>query len=305
LFTDDVRRNRLRPSLYFADPNKYLSVGGKTYLGADTYLPAYGVRKAYMDGIGYYRDSLVQGASHKAMPNLPALDEDLKNKLKKMSDGISGQDSLINLESLTSDTITNSFAKKRLVIKCPEKAVLDKLHLMGHIVLFGTDLEIKNTVTLENCIVVAETLTIEKKFCGSGQFIVSNSLSAGDSCQFYSPSVLNAEGDENNEGIRLGKGCFLSGDIIQPSNAPSNTEFLTIGENSKIVGQVYCNGLVSFQGTLFGSMFCRGFMHRTPRGVFSNFLLNACIDYNRLPKEYGGVSLTSEKNGKKCMLEVF
>lgn len=305
LFTDDIRRNKLRPSLYLADQYKYLSIGGKTYLGTDTYLPAYGIRKAYLDGIGYYRDSLVQGVSHAALPNLPALDERLKNKYEKMMNGISKKDSIVLLESITSDTINNSFAKKRLVIRCPENSVLENMHFTGHIVLFGTSLKIKNTVTLENCVVLVQTLDIEKRFCGSGQFIAGNSLNIGDSCQFYSPTVLNADGNESSEGIHLGSGCFLSGDIIQPSRTSLNTEVLTLGEHTKMIGQVYCNGIVSFQGTLFGSMFCRGFMFRTPRGVFSNYLLNSCIDYSRLPKEFGGVSLTSEKNGKKCLLEVF
>ncbi len=305
LFTDDVRRNKLRPSLYLADQYKYLSVGGKTYLGTDTYFPAYGIRKAYLDGIGYYRDSLVQGASHAALPDLPALDERLKNKYEKMMSGISEQDSIIHLESITSDTVNNSFTKKRMIIWCPENSVLENKHFVGHIVLFGTSLKIKNTVTFENCIVLVQTLDIEKKFCSSGQFIVRNVLNAGDSCRFYFPTVLNADGDDSSEGIHLGSGCFLSGDIIQPSNTSLNAEILTLGENTKMIGQVYCNGLVSFQGTLFGSMFCKGFIHRTPRGVFSNYLLNSCIDYNRLPKEFGGVSLTSEKNGKKCLLEVF
>ena len=305
LFSDDVHRNKLKPSLYLADPHKYLSIGGKTFLGTNTYLPAYGIRKAYLDGVGYYRDSLVQGISHTALAHLPALNDGLRNKFKKLRDGISAQDSIINLESITSDTVNNSFSNKRMVIMCPKNAVLKDMYLQGHIVLLGTDLEIKNSVTIENCIVLAQNLSIEGKFCGSAQFIAGNSVNAGDSCRFYFPTVLNVDGDENIEGIHLGEGCYLTGDIIQPSDASSNIEILTLGENTKIIGQVYCNGLVSFQGTLFGSMFCKGFMHRTPRGVFNNYLINTCIDYNRLPNQYAGVSLTSEENGKKCMLEVF
>lgn len=305
LFTDNIHRNKLRPSLYLSDPNKYLSVGGKTYLGANTYLPGFGVRKAYLDGVGFYRDSLVQGKANRSLPNLPDLNNDLKDKFKKDSDGISSLDSIIDLVSIKADTIENSFLNKRLVIKCPNGVVIENLYVRGNIILLGTEMEIKNSVTLENCIVLAQSITIEKRFCGSAQFISQNSINAGDSCKFFSPSVLYQDGDENCEGIHLGSACYVTGDIIQPSNTLANAEALTIGENTKIIGQVYCNGLVSFKGTLFGSMFCNGFMLRTPRGVFSNYLIDVCIDYDRLPKQYAGVSLTSEKNGKKCMLEVF
>ena len=304
LFTDDIQKNKLRPSLYLSDPNKYLSMGGKTYLGANTYLPAYGVRKAYLDGVGYYRDSLVQGISHHALPNLPELNSDLRDKFKTMSEGISSLDSIVDLGIVKTDTIDNSFTSKRLVIKCPKGTVMKNLYLRGNIIVLGTDLEIKNSVTLESCIVLSQSITIEKKFCGSAQFISQNSINAGDSCKFYSPTVLYQDGGENCDGIHLGAFCILTGDIIQPTNALLNVEALILGENTKIIGQVYCNGLVSFKGTLFGSMFCKGFMLRTPRGVFSNYLINACIDYDRLPKEYAGISLTSERNGKRCMLQV-
>lgn len=306
LFTDDIHRNKLKPSLYFSDPHRYLSVGGKTFLGHETYLPAYGVRKAYVNGIGYYRDSLIHGTSHQAESELPVLQEKLDGKYSRLCERIAAFDSVISLPEIrVADTIFNSFQNKPLVILCPEEAVLKDICLKGNIVLKAVDLDIRNTATVENCIIIAESVRIEDQFCGSGQFIVTRTISAGDSCRFDIPTVFCSESQSVAGSIHLGRDCFFYGDIIQRGSAPRESEVLAIGENTRMVGQVYCNGTVSFKATLFGSLFCRGFVHRMPNGLYNNYLFNVCIDFERLPPEYGGIALTEEENGKKCLFEVY
>lgn len=306
LFTDDIRKNKLRPSLYFSDPHRYLSLGGKTFLGNDSWLPAYGVRKAYVNGIGYYRDSLVHGRSHQAEDKLPALQEKLNDQYSRLLAGITGPDSIVDLAAISpADTVFNSFSNKRLIIRCPEEAVLEKITFRGNIVLWGKQIEIRNTVRIKTCLILAESVKIEDKFSGSGQFIAREVISAGDSCVFDAPTLFYAQSGSPAAGIHLGEGCLFRGDIILPQPHSEGTESLTVGEGTKMTGQVYCNGIVSLKGTLFGSLFCKGFVHRTTNGIYNNYLLNVCIDYGRLPKEYGGVTLTEKENGKKCMLEVF
>lgn len=306
LFTDDISRNQLKPSLYFSDPHRYLSIGGKTFLGNDSWLPAYGVRKAYVNGIGYYRDSLVQGSSHQAEDTLPALQTKLEKKYTQLLESITAADSSVDLAVIsTADTVFNSFQSKRLIIHCPTDAVVENISLQGNIILTGTQIDIRNTATLENCIILAESVKIEDQFRGSGQFIVSQAISAGDSCIFDPLTVFYTESGSVAGSIHLGEECYFTGDIILPELVSSDSEILTIGEDTKMIGQVYCNGIISFKGTLFGSLFCRGFIHRMPNGLYNNYLFNVCIDYQRLPCEYGGLALTEKENGKKCMLELF
>lgn len=306
LFTDDIRKNKLRPSLYFSDPHRYLSLGGKTFLGNDSWLPAYGVRKAYVNGIGYYRDSLVHGRSHQAEDKLPALQERLNDQYSRLLAGVTGLDSIVDLVAISlQDTVFNSFSNKRLIIRCPEEAVLEHITFLGNIVLWGKQIGIRNTVRIKTCLILAESVKIEDKFSGSGQFIAREFISAGDSCIFDAPTLFYCQSGSPAAGIHLGEGCLFRGDIVLSQPASEGIEALTVGEGTKMTGQVYCNGIVSFKGTLFGSLFCKGFIHRTTNGVYNNYLLNVCIDYGRLPKEYGGITLTEKENGKKCMLEVF
>ncbi len=307
LFSDDLSKNKLKPSLYFSDPNRYLSVGGNTYLGDGTWLPAYGVRKAYVNGIGYYRDSLVQGTSYQAEDSLPSPRENLKRMYTKTLEQANEADSVTSLEAIAGKgSLFNSFKNKTLVVLCPEDAVLEDISIAGNIILCGNDLEIRHTVTLENCIVLARSVKIDDRFKGAGQFIVEQAISTGDSCTFEPPSIFYSEAGTIDGIIRLGEGCTFTGDIIQTEYISPFAEILTLGKGTKLTGQVYCNGIVSVSASiLFGSMFCRGFIYRTKKGVYNNFLLNVCIDHQRLPGEYGGMTLTGETNGKKCILEVY
>ena len=307
LFSDDLSKNELKPSLYFSDPHRYLSIGGSTYLGDGTWLPAYGVRKAYVNGIGYYRDSLVQGTSYEAKDSLPSPRENLKEMYTKTLEWANEADSTTTLEAIAGKgSLFNSFKNKTLAVLCPDDAELEDIRISGNVILCGKNLVIRHTATLENCIVLARSIKIDDKFKGSGQFIAEQAISTGDSCTFGPPAVFYSESGTIDGLIRLGGGCTFTGDIIQTEYVSPFAEILTLGKGTKLTGQVYCNGIVSVSASvLFGSMFCRGFIYRTKKGVYNNFLLNVCIDYQRLPGEYGGIALTGETNGKKCILEVY
>lgn len=303
LYSDDIQLNKLKPSLYLSDSRKHLSVSGKAYLGNNTFLPGYGIRTTYINGLKYQRDSLVHGASYKSAPKLPELRGKWRTIYGDLLNGISGEDSSIYWGNIKADSIVNSFSKKRLILHCPPGTIVDKKYISGNIVLVGSDIEIKNTSVLESCIVLAESISIESKFSGSAQFIAEKTINLGQKSVLSYPSILYCKADKKGEGIVLEVGCQVEGEIIVCSSQKS-LELLKTGKDSKIFGQVYCNGLVTFHGTLLGSMYCKGFIDRTREGVYSNYIYDVCIDFDRLPKEYGGVSLITNENGKKCIQEL-
>ena len=305
IYSDDIKKNKLKPSLYFSDPHRYLSIGGNTFLGTETYLPAYGIRATYLNGVGFFRDSLVQGISHTADDELPLLNSAITNKYDSLYNSINSYDSIVHLNSISTDSIANSFKNNRLIIFCPEETILNNISFIGNIMIVGDHIDIRNTTGIENCIVLAKSIRIEDQFHGCGQFIVKESISAGDSCNFLYPTIFHSSSNSIAGKIYVGTGSFFSGEIIYPQLVSEEIEVITLGEKSKIIGQVYCNGIISFEGTLFGSMYCRGFIFRTYNSINNNLLFNVCIDRSRLPLEYGGITLTEESNGKKCILEVF
>lgn len=304
LFADDIKKNKRIPSLYFSESNKYLSVGGKAYLGNNTYLPAFGIRKSYVNGIGYYRDSLVQGNSFKAANTLPKLNrmwEERFNDLKHQCDLTLGQ---TNLSELKKDSISVSFNDETLVLRCPDNYILKDKYLSGNIILTGTKIRIA-TSSIHHCIILADTIVVEKQFQGEIQLFAKNYIEIGESSVLKVPSVLYLDNSDRNDKIELKSNTKFQGEIIIPHPIQDQKEILFIEEDCEMIGQIYCNGYASFEGTLFGSFYTTGFIKRSKRGLSENYLVDVCIDSKRLPNEYCGISLIDNSNAKVCTEEIY
>lgn len=305
LFTDNITKNKRVPSLYLSGSNQYLSVGGKTYLGNNTFLPAYGIRKSYVNGIGYNRDSLIQGDSFKAARTLPKLNsiwEERYRNLKKRIDLLPGS---TNLREIKQDSITVSFNDETLVLKCSDDYSLEDKYLNGNIVLTGAKIRIANTSQIHRCIVLADTILVENQFNGEVQLFAKNYIELGDSSVLRVPSILYLHNKRSTDQILIKSRTIFQGDVIVPLYIRDSNEILVIEEGCKMIGQIYCNGYASFEGILFGSFYTNGFRKRSRNGLYENYLIDVCIDSKRIPDEYGGISLIDKSNAKVCAEEIF
>lgn len=305
LFTDDIKKNDPLPSLYLSGSKHYLSVGGNTLLGNNTYLPAYGIRKAYVGGIGYERELFVQGKSHKADNALPEFNRLLKEKYKRVKTLANYSSNKIGIENLKTDTVFNSFNTDCLIVLCPTDYRISNHCFSGNIIIVGDHLNIDTSVNINNCIVLANSIIIADRFAGEGQFFAESMIEIGESSDLKIPSILYLNNQNKDDRILVKRNTIMHGNIIVPNFIEEKQESLTIENGSKLVGQIYCNGYSSFEGTLFGSLFTNGFIKRDRKGLYENYLVNVCIDIDRLPKEYSGVSLLNNPKGKICSEEVY
>lgn len=304
LFADNIKRNKRIPSLYMSGVNQYLSVGGKTYLGNNTFLPAYGIRKSYVNGIGYNRDSLIQGNSFKAAKVLPKLNKSWESRyrnLKTRIDKSTGK----NIRELKQDSIIVSFNDETLILHCPNNFNLENKYLSGNIILKGSKIQIANTSRIHLCIVFADSIVVEEKFKGDVQLLAEKYIEIGESSVLYVPSILYLNNANNTDNILIKSQAKFQGDVIVPKPIRESKEILIVEEGCKMIGQIYCNGYASFEGTLFGSFYTNGFMKRSRNGLYENYLVDVCIDSKRLPDEYCGISLIEKSNAKVCAEEIF
>jgi len=304
LFADNIKSNKRIPSLYMSGVNQYLSVGGKTYLGNNTFLPAYGIRKSYVNGIGYNRDSLIQGNSYKAAKVLPKLNKGWGSRyrnLKNRIDKFTGK----NIRELKQDSVTVSFNDETLILHCPDNYSLENKYLSGNIILTGSKIHITNTSQIHQCIVFADSIVVEDKFKGDIQLLAEKYIEIGESSVLNIPSILYLNNTNNTDNILIKSQTVFQGDVIVPNPIRESKEILIVAEGCKMIGQIYCNGYASFEGTLFGSFYTNGFMKRSRNGLYENYLVDVCIDSKRLPDEYCGISLIEKSNAKVCAEEIF
>ena len=203
LFADNIKKNKRVPSLYMSGANQYLSVGGKAYLGNNTFLPAYGIRKSYVNGIGYNRDSLVQGNSYKAAKVLPKLNKSWDSRyrnLKNRVDKSTGK----NIRELKQDSVTVSFNDETLILHCPNNFSLEDKYLSGNIILTGSRIQIANTSRIHLCIVVADSIVVKDKFKGDVQLLAEKYIEIGESSVLNVPSILYLNNMNNTDNIVSG-----------------------------------------------------------------------------------------------------
>ena len=305
LFADNITKNKSIPSLYFSGANQYLSIGGKAYLGNNTFLPAHGIRKSYASGIGYNRDSLVQGHSFKAAKTLPKLNKTWEERYRNLKNRVDLHSVSVYLKEMNPDSLTNSFNDETVVLRCPDNYSLKDRYLSGNIIITGTKIRIAKTSRIHLCIILADTIIIDNQFRGEIQLFAKNYIELGDSSVLRVPSILYLNNTSNTDQILIKSKTLFQGDVVIPHSIRNSKEILVIEEGCKMVGQVYCNGYSSFEGTLFGSFYTSGFMKRSRNGLYENYLVDVCIDSKRLPEEYCGISLIDKSNEKICAEEIF
>jgi hypothetical protein len=71
-------------------------------------------------------------------------------------------------------------------------------------------------------------------------------------------------------------------------------------EGVKVTGLVYTPGYMDFKGDVTGSLYCGGFILRTPSAVYENHLLNAVVNAVELPGYYVGrfIGTISERKAR-------
>lgn len=304
LFTDNIKKQNLLPSLYFSGSNQYLTIGGKTYLGDNTFLPAYGVRKSYVGGIGYNRDSLVQGHSFKAGKTLPLLNKRLEKRYTSVKNKVKEDSNTGVFEEIIKDSLNVSFNDESLVIKCPDRFYLKDKFLNGNIIISGKKIRISNSCQLNHCIIIADTILLDNQFSGEVQLFANNYIEVGDSSTLRMPSILYLDNKKSGDRMLIKSNSRVQADVIIPHAIREQNEILITEEGCNLIGQVYCKGYSSFEGVLFGSFFTNGFIKRSPNGLYENYLLDVCIDSKRLPEEYCGISLINESIEKRCAEEI-
>lgn len=283
-------------ALYLTDNNKPLAVCGKTQIKGKSYLPLQGVKRAYIEGQNFTGNKLIEGEHLRSEPTV-------KEFLKKYDIKyftalhIDTEDSIVDIHSLEANkNVVNSFLNSTIVLTSNGNLDIDNYSLLGNIIVQSTGrVNIKSSSKLEHILVVGESIIVEKGFEGSLQLFASDSIIVKEEVRLLYPSsvcVFNSTGTKlDNSKILVSRDAVVKG-IVANGNAMDvqrRSVNLKIDEGALITGLVYSKGYIDFKGSVAGSLYCGGFILRTPSAVYENHLLNAVINTDALPADYVGV----------------
>jgi len=291
LLSDDVSLNK-RPSLYLADKRRYLSVCGDTWLGGPVFLPKLGVRKSYVDGVGYYRESAVQGEIRYSASELPAIRPPLLQQLEDQWKIDFKQDSLVQWEDVSSNMIKNAFSRPaRVIISTEDSLVLDHIAIYDHVKLIANRaIMVKASSNLSNCILVAPQVYFEKGFKGNCQVLARDRVQIEENVQLNYPSLVFMQGNNPQKELIVGEHVLFAGDMVVLGKQGKKLPNIKLSKESKIQGFVYCDGSIELEGNVAGSVYANSFFLRTRSAIYENHLLNNRVDIQDLNKSYLGAS---------------
>ncbi|PKP43679.1 MAG: hypothetical protein CVT95_11920, partial [Bacteroidetes bacterium HGW-Bacteroidetes-12] len=287
-----------KTAIYLVEQNKPLSLTGNTKITGDCYLPESGVKRAYIEGKSFIGQHLINGTKKNSNKSLPPINKELieENYTKFYTNN---NDSSINFDAVTEyDSISNTFDKKTLVIYSPFTISLANKYIEGNIIIRSDkNIIIEASSIINNIICYAKGIIIEKNSTITAQFFAQDSIIVEENCTLSYPSVLAVLGKGNSttqRKITIGEKVTLKGSVFlyNENYDRKNQALVTVGNNSKITGQIYASEMLELRGEVTGGVFCNNFLLKTPSSVYQNHLMDVVIDRIALSEHFVGVALT-------------
>lgn len=290
LFGNNLFLQDILPSIYYSPKKKFLSVGGNTYLSGALYLPENGLQKATLEGKSYNRSKLHFGQVYQSKENLPFIHEQHISLIEQI---LNGNYAVYNSEEviISQSENVNSFKNTGLTFNLEDIELQNDSKYNGKIIIKGGDrIVLDSTCVIDNCIVFANEIVLKSGFKGRGQFFARDVFKIEEGVTINSPSVLCMWNPGGFANMSIANNCRIYADIIVNGKPRKKIAVLKIGI-SELCGQIYCDGMLQFNGVLFGSLYANNIVFLDHYFPVENYLYNVCIDVTRLPLEYVGVSL--------------
>ncbi|SEO97179.1 hypothetical protein SAMN05444671_3841 [Flavobacterium sp. CF108] len=298
------------PTLFLQETHNALTVVGSTKIRGIAYLPTQSVNSGYIAGNSYYGTQLIYGRIEKSTSELPkpekAFLDAVNFYLKEYK--IDRQEDYINLNSALK--ITNSFKEKTKGFYSQNTITLENKIISGNIIIKSeTAIKVRKTALLNDLILIAPIIEIEDETIGNFQAIASKKITLGKKCNLSYPSALllfqdNKNNIANNSNyntlsenqIFIREGSVLKGCVtyIQTKETSDFQTQIVLEKDSKIKGQVYCNGNFEIKGTVSGSVYTKQFVANQAGSIFMNHVYNATIENETVPAIYGGIILEQQ-----------
>ncbi len=298
-------------ALVLADLDRPLSITGSTKLTGDCYLPKAGIQRAYIEGSNYSGDKLVYGATKISDRFLPKYNDTLVNRIKLLFEfQPQPNDSVMYYNAfLQADSLSNSFTNQPLYIFSEGTISIRSQKLAGHICIISRQSIIvgKNSA-LENVLLIAPHIEIEKETEGFFQAFARDSLHIGEEAQLHYPTVLGiiaSKKSPNLASLLIGEKSKIVGQLFACN---LETDFrkhvlISTAKESIVYGEIYSSDLVDHKGSVYGNITCTKFELKTPSAEYENHLLNAVINRPERSADYVASALTRKPTDKKAIVQ--
>jgi hypothetical protein len=251
---------------------------------------------------------LIYGQVRLANPQLPEINKQLITaNVEKLVSGPDSRDSVIQYNSsFNQDSFTNSFSNQPLVLYSRDEIVLENVVISGNVrIKSDRAILVRSTAILKDALLYAPKVILMDNTKGAFQVFASDSIAIGENCQLNLPSAIALIQDkEDFPGyISIKRKTVLSGAVVLylTKSKIKNPSIIYIDKEVVINGQVYSSDFIELRGSVYGPVYTRGTILRTPSAIYENHLLDAIINPSKLSPYYAGVSLLEQSKRKEVI----
>lgn len=305
LFYGSSLKEEQKAALYLKDIDQPLAVAGKTKIKGNVFIPRAGAKRAYINGEGFLGTQLFEGKQKQSKRYIPKINE--TPFLPMIDYFVNG---FPKSNTVLQDTLRQPFYKETKIIR-NEIIYLDQQYLEGRILVIADSLVyIGANVHLENIIVIAPYILIDKGFKGQLQAFASKFIRIGENVNLSYPSiamVLKKEATPTIEkNLIIEKNTTVQGLVslyqFKKMDLPAIPS-IDIQKEATVIGQVYSNEKLYLDGQVFGNVTCAGFRVQTSASIYDNHLYNTTIDFSKLPKDYVSPSFLENMKSNKLIFD--
>jgi len=297
-----------REALYLKDNNNALVLVGKTKITGTVALPKQGVKSGNIAGVSFYGNPLINGSRKASSSSLPQI-QNIEFVKDFYQNYLTNEMKSIELEDGVK--IHQSFTNTTELYTATKPILLKNISLSGNIVVSSkTAIIVEASANLEDIILIAPKIKIEKNTTGNFQALARKSIEVASGCTLNYPTALillnendtsvqvfNGE-EQTKEQIHVSKNTLVKGMVVYCSDnntSPYKTQ-IQIDDSAVIKGEVYCSKNLALQGSVFGSVYTNHFIVKKSGGVYVNHLFNGTINVKKLPIQYVGLLINNESN---------
>jgi cytoskeletal protein CcmA (bactofilin family) len=287
--------NSKKDALYLKENNQQLIVVGNTTITGNVSISKRGVNSGNIGGVSYNKKQFVFGEIKQSITELPVI-----NNRIHFESFIAGfdKDTIDHFELKKGLIKQNSFKNKTLLFQTNGVLEIAQIELKGNFIIESDSIiRVYDSAKLNDVILIAPKVEIEKGFKGNLQIFATEKIDIKENCELEYPSAIVMLKNESAikkhaPTINISDFSILKGVILNLNSVHQNifTSQVSLGQKTKIFGEIYCLGNIGLGGEVFGSVYANSVIAKQNGSIYMNHLYNSVINSGALDKKYAGLS---------------
>lgn len=271
-------------AFYLCDFGEELKISGTTEIKGDLKLPKKRYKVVNILGNQQANNPKIEGNIGVSSQNLPQL---ISPKLVYPTKFL--EMTLAKLKE--NQPIFRAFNKETMVVYLDKGESLDRIDIKGNFIIKSNDtLRINDTSKMEDVIIHAPKVIIEKGFQGSLQVYADKEVAIESDVILSYPSciIIDSSTRDYEKKIMIAEDVEIYGGMVINGSSfrEKQNNYISIDENSLVVGDVYCNGIMELKGRIIGSLYTHKLQLETKSSKYADVILNGVVDITEMPKDF-------------------